>query len=150
MELKDCQQQNILFSKPPLWNFLLFSCVKTTTNKQKQTKKITRFLLQTMFPSQSSRKVEGIVVIARLGGGLVNLLPLLAVFIKFYTLSFKNAGGQREELRPWQRSWGRRLLHTQRRDQASGNPLFLSIYPQNQGLFYALTYTSDFTGGSPP
>ena len=40
--------------------------------------------------------------------------------------------------------------HTQRRDQASGNPLFLSIYPQNQSLFYALTYTSDFTGGSPP
>ena len=44
--------------------------------------------------------------------------------------------------------------HTQRCDQASGNPLFLSIYPQNQGLptllFYALTYTSDFTGGWPP
>ena len=31
---------------------------------------------------------------------------------------------------------------------------FLSTYPQNQSLptllFYALTYTSDFTGGSPP
>ena len=44
--------------------------------------------------------------------------------------------------------------HTQRQDQASGDPLFLSIYPQNQSLptllFYALTYTSDFTGGSPP
>ena len=40
--------------------------------------------------------------------------------------------------------------HMQRRDQASGNPLFPSIYPQNQSLFYALTYTSDFTGGSPP
>ena len=40
--------------------------------------------------------------------------------------------------------------HTQRRDQASGNPLFPSIYPQNQSLFYALTYTSDLTGGSPP
>ena len=39
--------------------------------------------------------------------------------------------------------------HTQRRDQASGNPLFLSIYPQNQSLFYALTYTSDFTGALP-
>ena len=41
----------------------------------------------------------------------------------------------------------------QRRDRASGNPLFPSIYPQNQSpplLFYALTYTSDFTGGSPP
>ena len=39
-------------------------------------------------------------------------------------------------------------------DRASGNPLFPSIYPQNQSLptllFYALTYTSDFTGGWPP
>ena len=40
--------------------------------------------------------------------------------------------------------------HTQRRDQASGNPRFPSIYPQNQSLFYALTYTSDFTGGCSP
>ena len=42
----------------------------------------------------------------------------------------------------------------QRQDRASGNPLFPSIYSQNQGLptlmFYALTYTSDFTGGCPP
>ena len=56
------------------------------------------------------------------------------------------AGSQREELLPWQRSWGRRL----RQDRASGDPLFPHIYPQNQSLFYALTYTSDFTGGSPP
>ena len=39
-------------------------------------------------------------------------------------------------------------------DQASGNPLFPSIYPQNQGLptllFHALTYTSDFMGGWTP
>ena len=44
--------------------------------------------------------------------------------------------------------------HTQRRDQASGNPLFPSIYSPNQSLStllcHALTYTSDFTGGSPP
>ena len=40
--------------------------------------------------------------------------------------------------------------HTQRSDQASGNPLFPSIYPQNQSMFYALTYTSDFTGGFSP
>ena len=45
--------------------------------------------------------------------------------------------------------------HTQRHDQASGNPLFPSIYPQNQSLstllFHALAYTSDFMGGySPP
>ena len=64
------------------------------------------------------------------------------------------ARSQREELRPWQRSWGRRLRHTQRRDQASGNPVFPSIYPKSQSLptllFYALTYTSDFTGGCSP
>ena len=65
-----------------------------------------------------------------------------------------HAGSQREELCPWQRSWGRRLWHTQRRDRASGDPLFPSIYPQNQSLpsllVYALTYTSDFMGASPP
>ena len=42
----------------------------------------------------------------------------------------------------------------QRRDQASGNPLFPSIYPQNQSLptllFHALAYTSDFMGGCSP
>ena len=64
------------------------------------------------------------------------------------------AGSQHEELRPWQRSWGRRLRHTQRWDQASGNPLLPIIYPQNQSLptllFHALTYTSDFMGGCSP
>ena len=44
--------------------------------------------------------------------------------------------------------------HTQRQDRASGDPLFPSIYPQNQSLptllLYALTYASDFTGGYPP
>ena len=63
------------------------------------------------------------------------------------------ARSQREELRPWQRSWGRRLRHTQRWDRASGNPLFPSTYPQNQSLptllFHALTYTSDFMGAVP-
>ena len=38
----------------------------------------------------------------------------------------------------------------QRQDRASGDPLFPSIYPQNQSLptllLHALTYTSDFTG----
>ena len=65
-----------------------------------------------------------------------------------------DARSQREELRPWQKSWGRRLGITQRWDRASGDPLFPSIYPQNQSLctllFYALTYTSEFTGGWPP
>ena len=41
--------------------------------------------------------------------------------------------------------------HTQRRDQASGNPLFPSIYSPNQSLStllcHALAYTSDFRGG---
>ena len=36
------------------------------------------------------------------------------------------ARSQREELRLWQRSWGRRLPHMQRWDRASGNPLFPS------------------------
>ena len=42
----------------------------------------------------------------------------------------------------------------QRWDRASGKPLFPSIYPQNQSLptllFYAFTYTSDFTGACSP
>ena len=74
--------------------------------------------------------------------------------LKWRCPPWEAAGSQREELRPWQRSWGRRLRHTQRWDRASGNPLFPSIYPQNQSLstllLYALTYTSDFTGGCPP
>ena len=44
--------------------------------------------------------------------------------------------------------------HMQRRDWASGDPLFPSIYPQNQSLpsllLYVLTYTSDFMGGAVP
>ena len=39
-------------------------------------------------------------------------------------------------------------------DRASGDPLFPSIYPPNQGLptslFHALAYTSDFTEGYSP
>ena len=74
---------------------------------------------------------------------------------KGLTRVFSNTvGSQCEKLRPWQRSWGRRLGITQRRDRASGDPLFPSIYPQNQSLptllLYALTYTSDFMGGCPP
>ena len=74
---------------------------------------------------------------------------------KGLTRVFSNTvGSQSEKLRPWQRSWGRRLGITQRRDRASGDPLFPSIYPQNQSLptllLYALTYTSDFMGGCFP
>ena len=49
-----------------------------------------------------------------------------------------SAGSQREELRPWQRSWGRRLGIMQRWDRASGNPLFPSIYPQNQSAYFTV------------
>ena len=85
---------------------------------------------------------------------LIGYLKIIKHIYPLPCVKWIAAGSQREELRPRQRSWGRRLRHTQRRDRASGNPLFPSIYPQNQGLptllFYALTYTSDFTGGWPP
>ena len=42
----------------------------------------------------------------------------------------------------------------QRQDRTSGDPLFPTIYAQNQSLptllLYALTYTSDFTGSCHP
>ena len=58
---------------------------------------------------------------------------LIPRFINPIRARFSIAGSQREELHPWQRSWGRRLRHTQRRDdQASGNPLFPSIYPKTR------------------
>ena len=66
-----------------------------------------------------------------------------------------DAGSQREELRPWQRSWGRRLDIRKGGIEPQESPWkFSSIYPQNQSLpallLCALTYTSDFTGGCPP
>ena len=65
------------------------------------------------------------------------------------------AGSQREELRPWQRSWRRRLgIHKGGIEPQDSPWKFSSIYPQNQSLptllLCALTYTSDFTGGCPP
>ena len=65
------------------------------------------------------------------------------------------AGSQREELHPWQRSWGRRLgIHKGGMEPQESPWKFSSIYPQNQSLptllLCALTYTSDFTGGCPP
>ena len=92
------------------------------------------------------RQEEGILPVSQ------NHLETFLYFVHKYTR--KSAGSQCEKLRPWQRSWGRMLRHTQGRDRASGNPLFPSIYPQSQSLptllFYALTYTSDFTGGLTP
>ena len=94
------------------------------------------------------------------GNGSQKLCPGVVIWVKQgYVIGEwgarpMDAGSQREELCPWQRSWGRRLQHTQRRDRASGNPLFPSIYPPNQSLptllLHALTYTSDFMGGCPP
>ena len=64
------------------------------------------------------------------------------------------AGSQCEELRPWQRSWGRRLgIHKGGIEPQESPWKFLSIYPQNQSAYFplcALTYTSDFTGRCPP
>ena len=45
------------------------------------------------------------------------------------------AGSWREELRPWQRSWGRRLGIRKGRIEPQESPWkFSSIYPQNQSL----------------
>ena len=79
---------------------------------------------------------------------------LLLVFKK-WTAMFRDtspAGSQREELRPWQRSWGRRLgIHKGGIEPQESPWKFSSTYPQNQSLptllLCALTYTSDFTGG---
>ena len=65
------------------------------------------------------------------------------------------AGCQCEELRPWQRSWGRRLGICKGRIEPQESPWkFWSIYPQNQSLptllLCAITYTSYFMGGCPP
>ena len=66
-----------------------------------------------------------------------------------------SSGSQREELCPWQRSWGRRLGIRKGGIEPQESPWkFLSIYFQNQSLpmllLCALTYTSDFMGGLSP
>ena len=78
--------------------------------------------------------------------------------IHFQILSFPTdspAGSQREELCPWQRSWGRRLsIHKGRIEPQESPWKCSSIYPQNQSLptllLCGITYTSDFTGGCYP
>ena len=65
------------------------------------------------------------------------------------------AGSQREELCPWQRSWGRRLSIRKGGIEPQESPWkFSSIYPTKPVSAYfllcAFTYTSDFTGGCPP
>ena len=53
-----------------------------------------------------------------------------------------------EMIKCWEPAWGtppmakvmrKEAWHTQRRDQASGNPLFLSMYPQNQSTLRGLS-----------
>ena len=67
-----------------------------------------------------------------------------------------HVGGQSEALRPWQRSWGRRLDIRKGGIEPQESPWkSSSIYPHNHSLptllLCAPTYTSDFTGGcSPP
>ena len=60
-----------------------------------------------------------------------------------------------QELRPWQRSWGRRFGICKGGIEPQESPWKSpSIYPHDQSLptllLCALTYTSDFTGGCPP
>ena len=57
-----------------------------------------------------------------------------------------------EELRPWQRSWGRRLGIRKGGIEPQESPwIFSSIYPQNQSLPTLLlcALTSDFLGAVP-
>ena len=91
-----------------------------------------------------------------------SLIPgiLQARRLEWVAISFSNAWKGKVKVKLcWEPAWGnlpmakvmrKEAWHTQRRDQASGNHLFPSIYHQNQSLFYALTYTSDFTASSPP
>ena len=80
-------------------------------------------------------------------------LPLETVFSTWKTQEL--VGGQSEALRPWQRSWGRKLDIRKGGIEPQESPWkSLSIYPHNQSLptllLCAFTYTSDFTGGCPP
>ena len=70
-------------------------------------------------------------------------------------LKWVAVGGQSEVLRPWRRSWGRRLDIRKGGIKPQESPWkSSSVYPHNQSLptllLCALTYTSDFTGGCPP
>ena len=83
-------------------------------------------------------------------------LHFFSYFFFLFSLSclWASAGSQREELCPWQRSWGRRLGIRKGGMEPQESPWkFSSIYPQNQSLptllLCALTYTSDFMGGCP-
>ena len=83
-------------------------------------------------------------------GGFSTLCHLILMTVKW-----AGVGGWREALRPWQRSWGRRLdIRKGRIEPQESLWKSSSIYPHNQSLptllLCALTYTSDCTGGCPP
>ena len=56
--------------------------------------------------------------------------------LKWRCPPWEAAGSQREELRPWQRSWGRRLRHMQRWDRASGNPVPKHLPPKPESAYF--------------
>ena len=69
--------------------------------------------------------------------------------------TWKIAGSQRKELRPWQRSQGRRLGIRKYRIEPQESPLEIlkHLPPKPESAYFllcALTYTSDFMGGCPP
>ena len=75
--------------------------------------------------------------------------------ISCFTQIHISVGGHSEALRPWQRSWGRRLDIRKGGIEPQESPWkFSSFYPHNQSLpallLCAPTYTSNFTGGCPP
>ena len=69
---------------------------------------------------------------------LAILIPACASSSPAFLMMYSAAGSQREELHPWQMSWGRWLGITQRQDRASGDPLFPSIYPPNQSAYFTV------------
>ena len=81
-------------------------------------------------------------------------LSHIALYLHKHQINVHNsAGSQREELRWWQRSWGRRLgIHKGGIEPQESPWIFSSIYPQKQSLPTLLlcALTADFTGGCTP
>ena len=85
---------------------------------------------------------------------IYKIIILRTICYCFLRVLKHDVGGRHEALRPWQRSWGRRLnirkggIEPQESCWKSS-----SIYPHNQSLptllLCVLPYTSDFMGGCP-
>ena len=61
--------------------------------------------------------------------------PMYIIERMVHDLTLSDAGSQHEELRPWQRSWGRRLGISKGGIKPEESPWkFSSIYPSNQSL----------------